>query len=125
MAIIGVDEVPLFIFSSYPGTEIFRDLVERKEVQVDDAYFLSLISLNGKFSNLLPEGVTARNITRFELATLRLGFMLINYTLSYVLYPKRIIRTVRNLFDGGSSATVLENRLQDALKRRRVFQRED
>lgn len=120
MAVIGVDEVPLFIFSSYPGTEIFRDLCERNEVTLNDAYFLSLISLNGKFSNLLPDGVTARHVSRFELASLRLAFMLINYGLSYVLYPRRILRTLRNLFTGQASATVLENRLQDALKRARA-----
>jgi len=120
MAAIGVDEVPLFIFSSYPGTEIFRDLLEREEVTIGDDYFLSLISLNGKFSNLLPEGVTARHVSRFELASLRLTFMLINYSLSYVLYPRRIVRTLRNLVTGRASATVLENRLQDALKRSRA-----
>lgn len=120
MAVIGVDEVPLFIFSSYPGTEIFRDLRDRGEVTLNDAYFLSLISLNGKFSNLLPEGVTARHVSRFELASLRLTFMLINYGLSYALYPRRILRTLRNLITGQSSATVLENRLQDALKRTRA-----
>ena len=119
MAAIGVDEVPLFIFSSYPGTEIFRDLSARGEITLSDTYFLSLISINGKFSNLLPEGVTARHISRFELAGLRLLFMLLNYTLSYALYPSRIVRTVRNLFTGSASATVLENRLQDALNRRR------
>ncbi len=120
MAVIGVDEVPLFIFSSYPGTEIFRELLERGEVVLDDRYFLSLISLNGKFSNLLPEGVTSRHVSRFELASLRLLFMLINYTLGYVLYPRRILRTMRNLVTGQASATVLENRLQNALKRTRV-----
>ncbi len=120
MAAIGVDEVPLFIFSSYPGTEIFRDLHERGEVTLDDAYFLSLISLNGKFSNLRPEGVTARHVSRFELASLRLTFMLLNYALGYVLYPRRILRTLRNLVSGQASATVLENRLQDALKRTRA-----
>lgn len=119
MAAIGVDEVPLFIFSSYPGTEIFRDLRERGEVTLDDAYFLSLVSLNGKFSNLLPQGVTARNVSRFELASLRLTFMLLNYALGYVLYPRRILRTLRNLITGQASATVLENRLQDALKQAR------
>ncbi len=119
MAAIGVDEVPLFIFSSYPGTEIFRDLRERGEVTLDDAYFLSLVSLNGKFSNLLPQGVTARHVSRFELASLRLTFMLLNYALGYVLYPRRILRTLRNLITGQASATVLENRLQDALKQAR------
>ena len=120
MALLGVDEVPLFIFSSYPGTEIFSDLLARGEVQLNDAYFHSLISINGKFSSLKPAGVTARHISSVELATLRLTFMILNYSISYVFYPRRILRTLGNLFNGRGSATVLENRLQDALKRSRA-----
>ena len=43
--------------------------------------------------------------------------MLINYGRSNALYAHRILRTLRDLVTGGASATVLENRLQDALKR--------
>lgn len=119
MAAIGVDEVPLFIFSSYPGTEIFADLQSRGEVVLNDDYFLSLVSFNGKFSSLLPRGVTSRHVSTLELATLRLAFMLLNYSISYLFYPRRILRTLRNLVSGGQSATVLENRLQDVFSRSR------
>lgn len=120
MAILGVDEVPYFIFSAYPGTEIFRELVASGRVRLDDDYFLQLVSFNGKFSNLSPRGVTNPNLSAFELASLRLGFMLMNYGLGYLLHPRRIVRTLRNLITGEGSATVLENRLQDALHRRRA-----
>jgi hypothetical protein len=120
MAVLGVDEVPFYIFSCYPGTEIFADLRTRGQVELDDDYFLSLVSLNGKFSNLRPAGVSARHVSNVELATLRLAFMLANYALGYLLYPRRIWRTLRNLVSGRASATVLENRLQDSLRRRRA-----
>jgi radical SAM superfamily enzyme YgiQ (UPF0313 family) len=120
MALIGVDEVPFFIFSAYPGTEIFADLVQRGEVVLNDAYFLSLVSLNGKFSNLCPAGVSSRHLSNVELATLRLAFMLLNYAISYLCYPRRILRTLRNLSGRRGSATVFENRLQDALHRGRA-----
>ncbi len=120
MAVLGVDEVPFFIFSCYPGTEIFADLLARGQVTLDDDYFLSLVSLNGKFSNLRPSGVSARHVSNIELACLRLAFMLANYALGYLLYPRRIWRTLRNLATGRASATVLENRLQDSLRRRRA-----
>jgi len=118
MAILGVDEVPYFIFSAYPGTEIFRELLADGRVKLNDEYFLQLVSFNGKFSNLRPRGVTNRNLSPLELASLRLVFMLANYTLGYLLRPARVWRTLRNLVTGESSATVLENRLQDALHRR-------
>ena len=66
-------------------------------VELNDAYFMSLVSFNGKFSNLRPHGVTNRNMSALELATSRLAFMLLNYAVSYPLYPKRIVRTLRNV----------------------------
>ena len=120
MVALGVDEGPFFLFSSYPGTEIFADLRARGEVELSDSYFLSLVSINGKFSNLRPAGVTSRHVSNVELATLRLFFMLLNYLLSYLLYPRRIARTLGNLISGRGSATVFENRLQDALHRARA-----
>ncbi|HXX92472.1 MAG TPA: radical SAM protein [Planctomycetota bacterium] len=118
MALMGVDEAPYFIFSAYPGTEIFAGLIRDGVVKLNDEYFMSLVSFNGKFSNLMPRGVTNRKITSFELATSRLAFMLLNYAISYFLFPKRIFRTLRNILGGGGSATVFENRLQDALRRK-------
>ena len=49
MAALGVDEVPFFIFSAYPGTEIFQGLLENKVVKLNDAYFMSLVSLTASF----------------------------------------------------------------------------
>ena len=118
MAFLGVDEVPYFIFSCYPGTEIFRNLCEQGLIEFNDDYFMSLVSFNGKFSMLKPQGVSNKNMWAVELAALRLAFMLLNYSIGYLLYPKRILRTVRNLFTNAASATVFENRLQDMLHHR-------
>jgi anaerobic magnesium-protoporphyrin IX monomethyl ester cyclase len=122
-AMRGVDEVPLFIYSAYPGTEIFARLREKGVVELNDEYFLSLISFNGKMSALRPKGVTSRHIPAFELACVRLIFVLLNYLVGYLLYPARIVRTVRNLLSGNSAATVFEHRLRDALSRRRIAAR--
>jgi hypothetical protein len=120
MAWLGVDEVPFFIYSAYPGTAIFADLVKKGDVKLEDKYFLSLVSINGKFSNLKPDGVSSRYMSNTELATLRLGFMMLNYAISYLFFPSRIVRTIRNLSGKRGSATVFENRLQDALHRGRA-----
>jgi radical SAM superfamily enzyme YgiQ (UPF0313 family) len=120
MAAMGVDEVPFFIFSGYPGTEIFQGLLENRVIQLNDAYFMSLVSFNGKFSDLRPHGVTNRNMSGLELASCRLAFMLLNYAVSYLFFPKRIARTIRNVASGKASATVFENRLQDAFRRRKA-----
>jgi radical SAM superfamily enzyme YgiQ (UPF0313 family) len=119
MALKGVDEVPFFIFSAYPGTEIFKTLHKNDMVRINDDYFMSLVSFNGKFSLLKPQGVTNRHISPLELATYRLLFMLLNYAISYLFFPKRIFRTVRNLITGRNAATVFENRLHDVFRRKR------
>jgi radical SAM superfamily enzyme YgiQ (UPF0313 family) len=119
MALMGVDEVPFFIFSAYPGTRIFRGLVEDRVVTLNDDYFMSLVSFNGNFSMMHPRGITNKNISGFELAAFRLSFMLLNYAISYLFFPRRMLRTARNVFAGESSATVFESRLQDAFKRKR------
>ena len=48
-----------------------------------------------------------------ELALYRIGFMLGNYLIGYVLYPARILRTIRNVFSARHfAATVFEHRLK-------------
>lgn len=117
LAIRGVDEVSINIFSPYPGTEIFSGLIAANRIRVNDEYFLALTSLNSDYTAVNPLTVNDAMGPR-ELAAYRLGFMLMNYILGYILYPKRIWRTIRNIFGDGKSATVLEHRLKDAYKRR-------
>ena len=119
LAAKGIDEASIYIFSPYPGTEIFRNLVETGELKVNDEYFMSLTSLNGDYFKLNPISVN-NNVTASELALYRLIFMLLNYMVGYISHPKRILRTLRNIFSDDVAETVLEHRIKDALKRRRL-----
>ncbi len=113
----GADEVSINIFSPYPGTEIFAELVERGEVALSDDYFLALTSLNSDYTAINPLSVN-KNMSPRELALYRIGFMLTNYIVGYLRYPSRIVRTIRNIMGADSvSATVFEHRLKDALRR--------
>jgi len=102
------------------GRDRVQGLLGGGEVTLNDAYFMSLVSFNGKFSLLNPQGVTNKRMTGVELATFRLLFMLLNYSISYLFFPRRILRTLRNVITGKGSATVFENRLQDAFHRRKA-----
>ena len=120
MAIRGVDEVSTNIFSPYPGSELFRELHDEGRIHIDDDYFLALASLNSDFTKL--------NILTFneqigprQLAVCRLALLLSCYFLSYVLYPWRIIRTLRNWWSGDTAATVFEHRFRDFIIRRLPF----
>jgi radical SAM superfamily enzyme YgiQ (UPF0313 family) len=120
MAARGVDEVPFNIYSPYPGTEIYKELLEGGNVELNDDYFFSLTSLNSAY---FAGRVVSHNhrIGSRTLKFVRLFFILANYAISYLLYPHRIFRTLRNLFRGGSeSSTVFEHRLKDLFKRRRT-----
>ena len=113
----GADEVTINIFSPYPGTEIFADLLAQEHIKLGDAYFLSLSSLNSDYTSINPLTMND-NMGPRELALYRIGFMLTNYIVGYLRYPSRIWRTVRNIFIADDvSATVFEHRVKDALRR--------
>jgi len=113
---MGVDEIPLFIFSAYPGIEIFDDLVDQGAITFGDPYFFGLASLNGKYSGIKPKTYN-KYVPPLELAFYRLTFMTLYYAVGYLRFPKRIIRTIRNLFFFNSAATVFEHRLRDSILR--------
>ena len=117
LAARGVDEVSINIFSPYPGTALFDGLLEERQVEVSDSYFLKLTSLNSDYTSINPLTVNGIMGPR-ELGLYRIGFMLSNYILGYLIYPSRILRTLRNLRSNHHSSTVLEHRLKDALRRR-------
>jgi radical SAM superfamily enzyme YgiQ (UPF0313 family) len=114
----GADEVSINIFSPYPGTEIFRDLLAREKIALNDDYFFSLTSLNSDYTSLNPLTCNPTMGAR-ELAVYRIGFMLANYLVGYLRYPSRIVRTIANVFfKNHGTATVLEHRLKDVFRRR-------
>ena len=117
-AIRGVDDVTIYIFSPYPGTEIFDDLTRAGKVKLNDDYFHKLTSLNGDYftTNLTTFN---DNISGRMLGVVRLVAVLINYAISYLLYPRRIIRTIRNIYST-KAATVFEHRLKDLLNRKKL-----
>ena len=118
LAARGADEVSINIFSPSPGSEIYEELYTAGKIRLDDDYFLQLTSLNSDYTRTTPLTFNPVMGSR-ELALYRIAFMLLNYVISYLFYPSRIWRTIKNVFLGGSgAATVLEHRLKDALRRK-------
>lgn len=118
LAARGVDEVSINIFSPYPGSEIYEELRRAGKLELNDRYFLQLTTLNSDYTRINPLTFNPHMGPR-ELAVYRLGFMLLNYALGYLLYPSRIWRTIRNVFlSSHSTATVFEHRLRDRIRRR-------
>jgi radical SAM superfamily enzyme YgiQ (UPF0313 family) len=119
LAVRGVDEVSINIYSPYPGTELFEELRAAGTLTLDDRYFLALTSLNSDYTSVNPLTFNTVIGPR-ELALYRIGFMLANYAIGYLVYPWRIVRTVRNVLSQTRATTVFEHRLKDLVTRWRA-----
>ena len=114
MSLKGVDDVPLFIYSPYPGAEIFNDLVAQGKLDVNDEYFFKLTSLNSDYARFNNVICYSPDLDAWKLGVARTLFILLNYVVSYLFHPGRIIRTVKNVFSN-QSQTVFEHRLRDMI----------
>lgn len=110
---LGVDDIPLFPFSPYPGTALYDEL--RRDGRVpppDDDYFAHL-----GYMDMTSASSVSRHIGARELRLYCVLGMSAFYAISYARYPSRIVRTVRNL-RADRSETVLEQRLVEFKRRR-------
>ena len=115
-AFMGVDDVGLYLFSPYPGSELFTYLqMTRKIEELDDSYFEGLMIFMGlgKSSNI------CENVGPRELGFYRFIGMSMFYGLSYLLHPSHILRSIRN-YKISRSDTVFEERLFAAFRRLRI-----
>ncbi len=113
LAWLGVDDVPVYLFSPYPGSELYRYLrASGRIAKMDNDYFESLVC----FMDLSSSSCYCERIGALELSFYRLIGMAAFYALSYLRYPGRILRTVRNLWRR-SAETVFEQRVIDLLRR--------
>jgi anaerobic magnesium-protoporphyrin IX monomethyl ester cyclase len=115
LSIMGVDEVQPNLYSPYPGSQLFKELLAAGKIELGDDYFLSLTSLNSDLTVFRPLTFN-EYMGSLELAIYRLFFTAMNYGLGYLMHPSRILRTWRNLYSDGEAATVFEHRLKDKLR---------
>ncbi len=119
MSFYGVDEAPLYIFSPYPGTEIFKTLNRENKIILNDSYFLELNSLNSSYFSTKIVSHNPR-VNPILLGMIRTLFMMANYLVGYLFFPKRIFRTLKNIFSPHEAVTVLEHRLRDLIQRKKA-----
>lgn len=118
LAVMGVEDAPLFPFQPYPGTELFEYLLAKGKIRLNEAYFDSLATLsNGRLS--LPDETYCEHVGKIELTFYRVFFgLFLIYFISYLFHPSRIARTLKNIFTSKSS-TVFEQRLKDKIRKLR------
>ncbi|MEO8604268.1 MAG: radical SAM protein [bacterium] len=110
---LGVDDIPLFPFSPYPGTALYDEL--RRDGSVpppDDDYFARL-----GYMDMMDTATVSRHVGARELRLYCVLGMSAFYAISYARFPRRVLRTIRNVW-ADRSDTVLEQRLVELRRHR-------
>jgi radical SAM superfamily enzyme YgiQ (UPF0313 family) len=114
LAWYGVQDVGIFLFSPYPGSQLFEELRENGKIgPLDEKYFRSLVA----FMDPLSPSEYCYHVSGRELALWRFFGMASFFGLSFLFRPSRFVRLVRNIIKN-ESVTVLEQRLGAILRRR-------
>ena len=115
MATIGVNDVGVWTFSAYPGSELFDDLVKEKRMpDFTDEYFASLLS----YSDLRNVVSWDEHFSSWQLKYLRLFGLILFYLVSYAARPGRLVENIRNIINHKTQSR-LEMIVENALRRHR------
>jgi radical SAM superfamily enzyme YgiQ (UPF0313 family) len=108
----GVEDLPLFPFIPYPGTELYESLrAEGLVPELSNEYFARL-----GYGDLDSAPSLSRHVSSRQLAWVRVMGMTTFLVLGYLRHPSRVLRTLRALVTERSTS-VVELRLVD-IKRR-------
>jgi len=115
LALLGIEDAGVYLFSPYPGTELYEYLRSTGKIpEMSEEYFASLLS----YTDISAGSAYCENIPARELGLYRTLAMAVFYGLSYLRRPGRLLRTIRGLRNGDASS-VFESRLAGILKERR------
>lgn len=117
MALAGAHDLSVWAFSPYPGSELFADLMKAGRIKIDDAYFDSLRS----YADASRTVSYSENIPDRTLKRLRFVGLSLFYGTSWLRYPWRPFRMVRNVLRGTQESRA-EMGLANLLRRRRLKQ---
>ena len=97
MALAGVHDLSIWVYSPYPGCELFDLLKERGRIKdFDNEYFVSLLAYSDFTSIVSYDDYLSPRTLRY----LRLGGMLLFYLTSYVSSPRRLVAAIRHIWTG-------------------------
>ena len=109
VAIMGGDDAYIGAFAPYPGSELFDQLYENGQIEkLDDKYFFNLSSNSDIFNSYSY----SKHVSTGMLAFYRLGGMLMFYTVSFILHPKRIFRLFSNVINKREESKLANSLIQ-------------
>lgn len=117
MAIRGVGDCNVAVFSPYPGSQLFRQLVDAGVINIEnDEYFHNLVAFFD-FTNLRTYN---ENVASIEIGIYRIVGLTGFYLTSYLLYPRRIWRLLKSFLAlDFQPQSLFEQRVYDAWTRAR------
>lgn len=113
LALLGVDDVPLYIFSPYPGSALFKEMRQKGKIKsIDENYFRGLLSQD----TLTRDRRNCEHIGPAELKFYSCLGVSLFYIIGYLVYPRRIMRSLSNVFFKKDTRTIFEQRIVENLK---------
>jgi len=111
LVILGVHDFPIWVYSPYPGTELFEKVRSKHFPNgLNKKYYLSLLA----FMNLKEKSFCCDHVGPTGLNIFRIIGMSTAYGFSFLLRPWRLIQLINN-FRKGKSETMMEKRLRELL----------
>ena len=86
LAVLGVHDVVVSKFTPYPGSALFRDLLDKGEIIPSDEFFLASVNYYTKRGSSFCEGVSSK-----KLYTTMIWMFLNFYLISFAIRPWRVI----------------------------------
>ena len=100
MAVMGVHDCAVAIFSPYPGCEIFDDLYGKDHSKLDDRFFLSL----GAYTDMSKMGTAWSALNPYVVSLSRVVTFLAFYGVSFLTHPRRILQIAREVFSANQTS---------------------
>ena len=119
MAMVGVHDYSMFIFSPYPGTELYDQLEKDGKVQLDDEFYDSLRT----YTDVNRTYSFSKRFTGKQLKAIRAIGTATFYGTSFLLYPHRPFKMLFNVFFSKHLETRTEKGVLSILNRFGLMQK--
>lgn len=116
LAIAGMQEVNIFPFIPYPGSELFERIRRENNIMLNDDYFIGLFA----YSNIGHIGLGASPFTKMGVGFSRFFLLMTFYGIMFLARPGRFLKFIWNMLRG-RSATKLEGVLRRVLANMRYY----
>lgn len=112
----GVNDMAPSVFSPYPGSELFTQLLDAGKIDMtNDDYFYQIIYVDTFFNNFFYNDKVNKHMLRFYL----LLYLFVFYSSNYIFHPTRLFKTLRNLMTRKYESRA-EMALGELIKRSRI-----